>query len=119
MRVEKVHIRNFRLLEDVDISFDETTTLIVGRNNSGKTSLTELFRRLFSGGRPTFSLEDFSLGVHEQFWRAFKLKCAASEDNEIRSVLPMERCFLLSEPRLPPSTRMGKRWNGPKRWMAF
>jgi predicted ATP-dependent endonuclease of OLD family len=49
MRITRVAIRNFRLLEKVELSFDENTTVIVGRNNSGKTSLTELFRRLSDG----------------------------------------------------------------------
>lgn len=45
MKIEKVHINNFRLLRAVDISFEDLSTVIVGRNNSGKTSLTEVFRR--------------------------------------------------------------------------
>jgi putative ATP-dependent endonuclease of OLD family len=74
MRVKKIAVKNFRLLEDVELSLEDTTTLIVGRNNSGKTSLTELFRRILSGNEPEFTLQDFSLGVHEKFWNAFVLK---------------------------------------------
>src|SRR4029077_11333047 len=89
MYLEKIAIKNFRLLEDVELSFEKATTVIVGRNNSGKTSLTELFRRLLSGSAPTFNLEDFSLGVQEKFWRAFERKSQGREENQIREALPV------------------------------
>ena len=68
MHIHKIDIKNFRLLEKVDLILEERTTVIVGRNNSGKTSLTELFRRLLSDKSPTFRLEDFSLSVHQNSW---------------------------------------------------
>ncbi len=89
MHLHKVNIKNFRLLEKVDLSLENQTTVIVGRNNSGKTSLTELFRRLLSDNSPTFRLEDFSLSVHEQFWTAFDLKCKGSDNDKVRQALPM------------------------------
>ena len=72
MRIKHVEIENFRLLRSVAIGLEERTTLIVGRNNSGKTSIAELFRRLLSEKTLTFRLEDFSLGCHECFWTAFE-----------------------------------------------
>ena len=42
MRITKIDITNFRKLENISVALDENVTLIVGRNNSGKTSLTEL-----------------------------------------------------------------------------
>ncbi len=89
MYLYKIEIENFRLLENVVLLLEEGTTVIVGRNNSGKTSLTELFRRLMSENTPTFRLEDFSLYVVGQFWEAFLLKCQGREDQEIRAVLPV------------------------------
>ena len=88
MRISKIAVRNFRLLENVEIYLDDPTTLIVGRNNSGKTTLTELFRRLLDQKAPHFRLEDFSLGVCDQFWQAFQKKVADKEVKEIRQTLP-------------------------------
>lgn len=88
MHIHKIEIKNFRLLENVQLLLEKQTTTIVGRNNSGKTSLTELFRRLLSDDSPTFLLEDFSLSVHEQFWNAFVLKSTGCEENKIREALP-------------------------------
>src|SRR3546814_19257786 len=71
MRIKHVEIENFRLLRHVAIGLEERTTLIVGRNNSGKTSIAALFRRLLSERALSFKLEDFSLGCHVCFWTAF------------------------------------------------
>ena len=61
MRVESAHIKGYRLFEDESISFDDSTTIIVGRNNSGKTSFVELFYKFFGSGKPAkFSVDDFS-----------------------------------------------------------
>ncbi len=88
MSVLKVEIANFRLLEKVTIPLNEQTTVIVGRNNSGKTSLTELFRRL-SHQSPSFPIEDFSLSAHDQFWQSFVLHCERKEEPEILETLPI------------------------------
>ena len=50
MRISQVEIKNFRLLADVELVLEDQTTVIVGRNNSGKTSLSEVMRRLLSDG---------------------------------------------------------------------
>ena len=89
MHIHKINIKNFRLLVNVDLYLEKRTTVIVGRNNSGKTSLTELFRRLLSENTPTFQLEDFSLSAHEQFWKAFVLKSQGRAEDEIRTALPV------------------------------
>jgi putative ATP-dependent endonuclease of the OLD family len=89
MRINKISIKNFRLLENVELLLEKKTTLIVGRNNSGKTSLTELFRRLLSDKASGFRLEDFSLSVHEQFWQAFILKNQGDEEKTVREALPI------------------------------
>lgn len=67
MKIKKVEIKNFRILENVIIDLDDNITLIVGRNNSGKTSLTEVFYKFFSGDKSRFRFEDFSLASHSQF----------------------------------------------------
>lgn len=89
MHIHRIDVENFRLLNDVSLCLEERTTVLVGRNNSGKTSLTELFRRLSSDRSPTFRLEDFSLSVYEGFWEGFLLKRQGQAENEIREALPV------------------------------
>ncbi|ACU75748.1 ATP-dependent OLD family endonuclease [Catenulispora acidiphila DSM 44928] len=59
MRLTSIKIKNFRLLEDIEVGIDEIATLIVGRNNSGKTSLVNVFDKFFGDEDCTFVLEDF------------------------------------------------------------
>ena len=44
MRIDFVEVRNFRRLEKIRIDFSEKTTLLVGANNSGKTSAITALR---------------------------------------------------------------------------
>lgn len=88
MQIEKIEIKNFRLLRDIHLSLEGETTVIVGRNNSGKTSITELFRRLFSENSPSFALEDFSLSSHADFWNAYCAWKNKEDENKIRTLLP-------------------------------
>lgn len=87
MKIERIAVKNFRLLSDISLTVEGETTVIVGRNNSGKTSLTELFRRLLSD-RPQFALEDFSLSAHPGFWTAFELRRQKADEVKIREHLP-------------------------------
>lgn len=58
MRLVSAEVVNFRALQSVKVRIDEQTTLIVGRNNSGKTSFVDLFARFFGTDRPHFTLDD-------------------------------------------------------------
>lgn len=94
MQLKKVSVKNFRLLRDVTLSLEDRATVIVGRNNSGKTSLTELIRRLLGDSSPKFFLEDFSLAVHEGFWNSFMLHTQGAEEDKIRASLPIIEAIL-------------------------
>lgn len=67
MKITRAHIENFRLLEDAAIALDDESTMIVGRNNSGKTSVVEIFRKLTKVDSSPFSFDDISLNAHPQF----------------------------------------------------
>ena len=88
MFINEVQIKNFRLLKDVSLMLEEETTLIVGRNNSGKTSLAEIFRRFFSGKTPVFQMEDFSLDAIQEFKKALQAKFEGKSEPEIRALIP-------------------------------
>lgn len=94
MLIKCVEIKNFRLLRNVRLGLEERTTLIVGRNNCGKTSIAEVFRRLLSDKTPSFRLEDFSLGCHEEFWAAFAALHAGSSYSDVMALLPAIRVTL-------------------------
>ncbi|MFI7114807.1 ATP-dependent nuclease [Nonomuraea sp. NPDC050227] len=72
MRLVCAKVTNFRALESVMIRIDDATTLIVGRNNSGKTSFVELFERFFGGERPRFTLDDLPTSQIDALKRAVR-----------------------------------------------
>lgn len=64
MKIERVDIKNYRLLRDFSIDLEDDLSLIVGKNNTGKTSLlTALDRFLASSDRNKFSFDDFNLDL--------------------------------------------------------
>ena len=72
MYLEKVEISNFRLLEDVEFTFHKESTLIVGKNNSGKTSLNTLFKHI--NNLNELRIEDFNIKSFGKFIDFFKLE---------------------------------------------
>lgn len=62
MNIDFIEISNFRRLGAVKVDLSNETTLLVGANNSGKTSaILALDRFLTSRGRPKFSMHDIPL----------------------------------------------------------
>lgn len=70
MKITKIVIKNFRLLESPEIYLDDAITLIVGRNNSGKTSLTEIFYKFLGPEKSQFRFEDFSISAYDNLREA-------------------------------------------------
>lgn len=88
MIVKQAKVKNYRLLKDVSLSFDDITTLIVGRNNTGKTSLAEVFRSFLSGNGTKIRYEDFSQACFPMFEEALNQFNAGSSEDEIRNLIP-------------------------------
>ena len=95
MHIHKVTVRNFRLLAEAELVLEDQTTLIVGRNNSGKTSLSEAIRRFLVDPNPKFQIEDFSIASYDGFCEALKAKHAGHQDDEIRVLVPSIELRLL------------------------
>ncbi|MGR5129703.1 ATP-dependent nuclease [Photobacterium swingsii] len=87
MELQSVSIKNFRLLKNVSLSLESDSTVIVGRNNSGKTSLTE-FLRILLASKGNFRFEDFSLSVLDEFVWAHELFVRDEDLEDIRNALP-------------------------------
>lgn len=89
VKLSNVRVDGFRLLESVDIAIEQTTTVIVGRNNSGKTSLTEVFDKFLGEHIGAFRLEDFSAAVRAHFVAAKMARDGAdSEPEAVLAALP-------------------------------
>lgn len=88
MRIKSARIKNYRLLKDVCLSLDSRTTLIVGRNNTGKTSLAEIFRSFLSVSGPKVRYEDFNQACLVGFEHALNAFKAGAEEVDIRPLIP-------------------------------
>lgn len=70
MKVTKIKLKNFRLLKDVEIQLDKSTTIIVGKNNSGKTSFIEGVNLFINNKK--MSSDDFNIEVLKEFVQSNK-----------------------------------------------
>ena len=83
MKITRAHITNFRLLQDADIAIDDEATMIVGRNNSGKTSVVEVFRKFFGSDLTKFTFDDLSMNAHSEINAAYLSYVAAGDAQAI------------------------------------
>jgi predicted ATP-dependent endonuclease of OLD family len=77
MQLISAEVTNFRALQDITVHIDADATLIVGRNNSGKTSFVDLFARFFGKERPRFTWTIFRPPES----RTSKLPCASFDNH--------------------------------------
>ena len=70
MRIQNITVHNFRLLSNVSIALEDDITLIVGRNNTGKTSLLEVIKAFLST-EDKLTFEDFSQSAYNEFKRLY------------------------------------------------
>jgi putative ATP-dependent endonuclease of the OLD family len=59
MDVTKITIKNFRLLQDTILDVRKGISLLIGKNNTGKTSIIALFERFFKSNK--FDFNDYPL----------------------------------------------------------
>jgi len=97
LQLKKVTVRNFRLLADTELVLEDKTTLIVGRNNSGKTSLYEVIRRFVEDPKPRFRIEDFSNASYDRFCKALEARNTGQSDCVVYPLIPYIELRLLFE----------------------
>lgn len=87
VKIKTIKIKNFRLLHDISLQLEDVTTVVVGRNNCGKTSLVDIIRKFLSE-RSTFEIEDFSSACYDKFCAAHRAHLKGADLEEIRALLP-------------------------------
>lgn len=71
------------MLKEMDIDFEDMLSLVIGKNNSGKTSFLIVLQRFLSENKPEFVFEDFSLGVQQKILELENKLLKAEEYDEI------------------------------------
>lgn len=110
MKLNRIKIKNFRLLRDVELFLEDQTTVVVGRNNSGKTSLSEVIRRFTSEKSAAFQVQDFSIECYDEFWTAIKADTEGKDQKEVRALLPYIelRLYFSYDPAQPQLGPLGE-----------
>ena len=76
MRITKIQAKNFRILQNSVMDFDRDLCLLLGRNNTGKTSFMVLIEKFLKNG--DFNFNDFSINLRSKLF-AFDEKTDVNE----------------------------------------
>lgn len=60
MKIKSIKIENFRLLKDFSIDLEKELSLVIGKNNTGKTSILSVLDK-FLNEKTKFSYDDFNI----------------------------------------------------------
>lgn len=74
MKIDRIEIRNFRILKEMDVDLEDALSLVIGKNNSGKTSLLAILEKFLCGNKTDFTLDDFNIDAQAQI-------CACENSN--------------------------------------
>lgn len=65
MKITKLEIQNYRLLKDFSIDLEEVFSLVIGKNNTGKTSVLTVLDK-FLNEKEKFKYDDFNIKFKEE-----------------------------------------------------
>jgi len=99
MNIKDISIKNFRLLEDIKLNIEEDITLIVGKNNTGKTSLFEVVN-MFVSEKNNFTFHDFSQSTYTQFEKCFGIFEELQKEADEEKKDELETSLLASMPSI-------------------
>lgn len=68
MKIKKIKVNNFRLLKNFELDFRKDMSLVVGKNNCGKTSVITIMDNLLSSKETKFSWNDFNLDFQKKLF---------------------------------------------------
>ena len=64
MKISKIEVKNYRLLKNFSIDLEDKLSLVVGKNNCGKSSLLSVMDKFLNSS--SFSFDDFNLDYKEK-----------------------------------------------------
>ena len=64
MKITKIEVKNYRLLKEFSIDLEDELSLVVGKNNTGKTSLLSVLDKFLNSRK--FQFDDFNLDFQKE-----------------------------------------------------
>lgn len=92
----KIDVENYRLLKKAHIEFDKFLTLFVGKNNTGKTSLMNIFELILSD-KKSLLFDDYPLECRQKLYEAVKAYWNSHDENAFdvfRQSIPLVKVTL-------------------------
>lgn len=67
MKIHKVKVENYRLLKNFSLNLEDELSLVIGKNNTGKTSLLIVMDKFLNDtDKQRFSFDDFNIELKEE-----------------------------------------------------
>lgn len=66
MKIKSIHIKNYRLLKDFKLDLEDELSLVLGKNNTGKTSILSVLEKFINSDKIKFTSDDFNLEFKNQ-----------------------------------------------------
>lgn len=82
MNIFKIHIHNFRLLREFSMDLEEDLSLVIGKNNTGKTSILSVLDK-FLNEKSKFSYDDFNIEFKKELVSLIEQETLPEEFNPI------------------------------------
>lgn len=75
MKIVTVKVKNYRVLKEISVDWQEQLSLIIGKNNCGKTSLLSVMIKLLSEGKNSaVHYDDFNVDFKQMLFDCVALK---------------------------------------------
>ncbi|MCO4542097.1 putative ATP-dependentend nuclease of the OLD family protein [Streptococcus infantarius subsp. infantarius] len=85
MKIKKINVQNYRLLKDFSLELKSELSLIVGKNNCGKTSVLSVLEKIINKSS-SLTWEDINLYHRKVIFENIK-KVAYTPDSELEPIL--------------------------------
>lgn len=94
MKISRIEIDNFRLLKEFSVDLEESLSLIVGKNNTGKTSLLTILDKFLNPiEKNKFTYNDFNINFKNELKEIFSSDETISRENYVRQGIKL-RIFI-------------------------
>ena len=99
MKITKVIINNFRLLKNMEIDLEEDLSLIIGKNNCGKTSVLSALSKFFGEQKAaiSFNYDDFNIDFQKELFKCIENQGQGWEKQKIQGNYLGAFCFFISQ----------------------
>jgi len=91
MKIFKIQIQNYRLLKDFKIDLENELSLVIGKNNTGKTSiLSALDKFLNQSERNKFSSDDFNIVFKNELKTLLTASTTVNENDYVPQMISLK-----------------------------